>query len=74
MVFNATFNIISLIKLYVKSIFVLTHLPKYHMTPGQIKLDRISENYERICLNKWNFFILNLAFWQVGEKHYGKDC
>ena len=44
------------------------------MTPGQIKLDRISENYERICLNKWNFFILNLAFWQVGEKHYGKDC
>ena len=26
------------------------------------------KNYERICLNKYNFF-LNLAFWQVGEKN-----
>ena len=28
--------------------------------PGQVKLDSTSENYERICLNKWVFF-LNLG-------------
>jgi hypothetical protein len=27
-----------------------------------------SKNYERICLNEYNFF-LNLAFGQVGEKN-----
>ena len=29
-------------------------------SPGQVKLD--SENYERICLNKLFFLLLNLAF------------
>ena len=27
-----------------------------------------SENYKRICLHKYIFFFLNLAFGQVGEK------
>ena len=32
-----------------------------------------SENYERICLNKYNFF-LNLAFGQVGEQIKAKTA
>jgi hypothetical protein len=36
-------------------------------SPGQVKLDSTSENYERICMNNF-FFSLNLAFGQVGQK------
>ena len=39
---------------------------------GQVNWIWTSENYERICLN--NFFFLNLALGQVGDKNYGKDC
>ena len=33
---------------------------------------RTSKNYERICLNKKKYN--NLAFGQVGDKNYAKDC
>ena len=50
---------------YIKiSVFALTHLPKARDKKNWI---RTSENYERICLNKFFFFFLNLAFEQVGE-------
>jgi hypothetical protein len=42
-------------------------------SPGQVKLVQTSGNYERICLNKQNFF-LNLAFGQVGEQILNKGC
>jgi len=42
-------------------------------SPGQAKMASAIENYERICLNNY-IFLLNLAFWQVGEKNEGKDC
>jgi hypothetical protein len=47
------------------TVFALTHLPK-----AQVKLNWIqtSENYERIFLNKYNFFLI-LVFGQVGEKN-----
>ena len=48
-----------------KSVFVLTHFPEDRNKWNWI---RTSENYERIYLNKYTFF-LNLAFGQVGEKH-----
>ena len=53
----------------VAPVFALTHLPEAWDKQNWI---RTSENYERICLNKQNFF-LNLAFWQVGEKNQDKD-
>ena len=45
-----------------RSVFALTHLLKAQ--------DWIwtSENYDRICLNKWKFF-LHLAFGQVGKRN-----
>ena len=46
-------------------VFALTHLPEAWEKKNWILT---SEIYERICLNKYNFF-LNLAFGQVGENN-----
>jgi hypothetical protein len=45
-------------------VFILTHFPEAWDKYNWIQA---SEIHERICLNKYNFFLI-LAFGQVGEK------
>jgi hypothetical protein len=49
---------------YLYIIYVVIYQVKYVQTSPAMT----SGNYERICLNKYNFF-LNLAFGQVGEEN-----